>query len=501
MRGQLRRGDGSPSSASGSARKLRAGSTTPTRRVVNGEAARGRESADSAHGASFRARARSLASSDWRALVARHGGSRAVASVAVSTVRRLAPRPRRSSPSVTRSRPARARAPTTGFPDNPAAYSAVLASRLGGSSYNFSITGACASAGSGGGARHRRVGVQGREVDHDAADPGGAKARAGVGGRGDDHGRRERHPLLRLLPRAGASRWAASASPGEPDPVRAGAAHHAPPGAGREPRHGALDGEDDVPDGEDRRHRLRQRDPAFVDSKPGSLCSTVRYLYAYELFKKGGAKALAVSLITRRFDKQVGVFQESLYQYAAGRPAAAEHDDSDGRDARTRRPSSRWISPATTSAATTRRAPTAGSSRLVPRATSRSTGTASAAAGRHFDFRPHTLCVPQQPAPACNVDGAAGRVGHEAADPEGRAGLGARDDEVQLLRGAERLPAPDAERRGCACGQGPVEPRPLGIGRVARRSCGRTRRAGRGSGRSCSSSHSAISRAGRAAPR
>src|SRR5476649_2553827 len=34
-----------------------------------------------------------------------------------------------------------------GYPDNPAAYSAVLAARLGGTSYNFSITGACASAG------------------------------------------------------------------------------------------------------------------------------------------------------------------------------------------------------------------------------------------------------------------------------------------------------------------------------------------------------------------
>ena len=36
-----------------------------------------------------------------------------------------------------------------GYPDNPAAYSAVLAGRVGGTSYNFSITGACASAGSG----------------------------------------------------------------------------------------------------------------------------------------------------------------------------------------------------------------------------------------------------------------------------------------------------------------------------------------------------------------
>ena len=81
--------------------------------------------------------------------------------------------------------------------------------------------------------------------------------------------------------------------------------------------------------------------PQFVDSKPGSLCSTVSYFYAYELYKKGGAKALAVSLVTRRFDKQVGAFQESLYQYAAGVLQQLNATIQSGREPPIRRPTSR----------------------------------------------------------------------------------------------------------------------------------------------------------------
>ena len=89
-----------------------------------------------------------------------------------------------------------------GFPDNPAAYSAVLASRLGGSSYNFSITGACASAGTGAApgtdSFECKVGKSIMTQQIPAARKLGPAAADVV----DDHGRRQRHSLLGLLPRA-----------------------------------------------------------------------------------------------------------------------------------------------------------------------------------------------------------------------------------------------------------------------------------------------------------
>jgi hypothetical protein len=140
--------------------------------------------------------------------------------------------------------------------------------------------------------------------------------------------------------------------------------------------------------------------PQFVDSKPGSLCSTARYFYAYELFKKGGAKALAVSLITRRFDKQVGAFQQSLYQYAAG--VLQQLNTTIQAVASSYQAIFVPRLPATTSVATTRRAPTAAP---APRAKHDSALNwhRLAPPGTHFDFRPHTLGVPQQPTPGCNV--------------------------------------------------------------------------------------------------
>ena len=127
-------------------------------------------------------------------------------------------------------------------------------------------------------------------------------------------------------------------------------------------------------------------------------------------------KALAMSLVTRSFGKQVGAFQESLYQYAAGvlqqlnatMQTVASVAPGHLRPVRSHRPR---LLPATT-----RRARDGWV--FAPRAKGDVTVNwhGVAAAGRHFNFQPHTLCVPQQPAPACNVDGADRRLGHQEGD-------------------------------------------------------------------------------------
>ena len=141
--------------------------------------------------------------------------------------------------------------------------------------------------------------------------------------------------------------------------------------------------------------------PQFVDSKPGSLCSAVSYLYAYELFRRGGVKALAGALLSRGFDKQVGAFQESLYQYAASvlrqlnatirAAASAAHAtfvplNLTGHDFCRDYASSTegWV--------------------FAPRAMGRvSINWHGLGRLKNFNFQPHTLCVPQEPSPACNV--------------------------------------------------------------------------------------------------
>jgi lysophospholipase L1-like esterase len=289
-----------------------------------------------------------------------------------------------------------------GFPDNPAAYSAILGARLGGSSYNFSITGACAAAGTaaapGTDSSECRVSKSIMTQQIPAArklGPAAADVVTITVGADDIHFSDCFRALVFTL--------GLPLSPGEPDPcAQAQLATHLQalsvnlatvlstvktmyPTAKI-----AVTGYGNVI-------------PQFVDSKPGSLCSTVKYLYAYELFKKGGAKALAVSLVTRRFDKQVGVFQESLYQYAAGvlqqlnttlqtvansNQATFVPFDLTGHDFCRDYASSTdgWV--------------------FAPRAKGDVTVNwhGLPLPGRHFDFRPHTLCVPQQPAPGCNVE-------------------------------------------------------------------------------------------------
>ena len=287
-----------------------------------------------------------------------------------------------------------------GFPDNPAAYSAVLASGLGGSSYNFSITGACASAGVGAAAgtdaAECKVGKSIITKQIPAArklGPAAADVVTVTVGANDIHFAECFRALVLTL--------GGPSSAGEPDPcaqaqltthLQALATNLGTVLATVKTMYPAakiaVTGYGNVI-------------PRFVDSQPWSLCSTVRYLYAYELFQKGGAKALAVSLLTRNFDKQVGAFQQSLYEYAAEvlqqlnttiRTVAtsagatyvplnlAGHDfckdyasSTDG-----------WV--------------------FAPRAMGRiAVNWHGLGRSKDFNFQPHTLCVPQQPAPACNV--------------------------------------------------------------------------------------------------
>lgn len=287
-----------------------------------------------------------------------------------------------------------------GYPDNPQAYSAVLASQLGGSSYNFSITGACASAGKGAApgtdAAECKVGKSIMTQQIPAARKLGPTAPDVVTitvGADDIHFSDCFRALVFTL--------GGPPSAGEPDPcasaqltthLRALATNLTTVLSTVKTMYPAakiaVTGYGNVI-------------PRFVDSKPRSLCSAVNYLYAYELFKKGGAKALAVSLLSRSFDKQVGAFQQSLYQYAAGvlqqlnmtlRTVASSaqatyvplnftgHDfcrdyasSTDG-----------WV--------------------FAPRAQGRvSVKWHGLGPVKNYNFQPHTLCVPQEPAPACNI--------------------------------------------------------------------------------------------------
>ena len=127
----------------------------------------------------------------------------------------------------------------------------------------------------------------------------------------------------------------------------------------------------------------------------------MNYLYAYELFSRGGVTALAKPLVTGNFNKQVGAFQERLYVYAAGvlqqlnttiQTVASSHHvtfvpvDLTGHDFCQDYASSTqgWV--------------------FAPRATGGVTVKwHGLGRSKNFNFQPHTLCVPQQPSPGCNV--------------------------------------------------------------------------------------------------
>jgi lysophospholipase L1-like esterase len=290
-----------------------------------------------------------------------------------------------------------------GYPDNPAAYSAVLAARLSGTSYNFSITGACASAGKaaapGTDASECKVSKSIMTQQIPAArklGPATADVVTVTVGADDIHFSDCFRALVFTL--------GGPPPAGEPDPcAQAQLTTHL---QALSTNLGTVLStvKTMYPTAKIAVTGYGNVIPQFVDSKPGSLCSTVKYFYAYELFKKGGAKALAVSLITRKFDKQVGSFQASLYQYSASvlqqlnatiQAVASSYQatfvplDLTGHDFCRDYASSTsgWVF-----------APLAKGDIGV-------TWHGLPLPGRHYDFRPHTLCVPQQPAPACNVTG------------------------------------------------------------------------------------------------
>ena len=295
-----------------------------------------------------------------------------------------------------------------GFPNNPRAYSAVLASQVGGSSYNFSITGACASAGTGAApgtdASECRVSKSIMTQQIPAArklGPAAADVVTITVGADDIHFSDCFRALVFTL--------GGPPSAGEPDPcapaqltthlqalaVNLGTVLSTVKAMYPTARI-AVTGYGNVI-------------PRFVDSKPGSLCSTVNYLYAYQLFRKGGVKALAGALLSRNFDKQVGAFQESLYLYAASvlqqlngtlRTVAG----SAARDVRAAEPDGHdfcrdyasstegWV--------------------FAPRAVGRiALKWHGLSRVKNYNFQPHTLCVPQEPKPGCNVTAPVARSG------------------------------------------------------------------------------------------
>jgi lysophospholipase L1-like esterase len=300
-----------------------------------------------------------------------------------------------------------------GFPDNPAAYSAVLGSRLGGSSYNFSITGACASAGTaaapGTDSSECRVSKSIMTQQIPAArrlGPATADVVTITVGADDIHFSDCFRALVFTL--------GGPPPAGEPDPCAPAqlATHLQALAANLGTVLSTVEAM--YPTAKVAVTGYGNVIPQFVDSKPGSLCSTVNYLYAYELLKKGGVKALALSLLTRSFDKQVGAFQQGLYQYAAGvlqqlnstiRAAATSYHATyvplnlSGHDFCRDYASSTdgWV--------------------FAPRGTgSFSVNWHGLAQARHFNFQPRTLCVPQQPSPGCNVTAPIARSGSKKLD-------------------------------------------------------------------------------------
>jgi GDSL-like Lipase/Acylhydrolase family len=295
-----------------------------------------------------------------------------------------------------------------GYPDNPAAYSAVLAARLGGTSYNFSITGACASAGSGAApgtdSSECRVSKSIMTQQIPAArklGPATANIVTITVGADDIHFSDCFRALVFTL--------GGPPSAGEPDPCAAAqlATHlHAlstnlatvltTVKAMYPTAKIAVTGYGNVI-------------PQYVDARPQSLCSAVNYLYAYELFKSGGVTSLAKPLVTGSFGKQVGAFQERLYLYAAGvlqqlngtiQSAANSHGatyvpvDLTGHDFCQDYASSTqgWV--------------------FAPKATGGVTvNWHGIGRSKKFNFQPHTLCVPQQPVPGCNVQAPIARSG------------------------------------------------------------------------------------------
>ena len=345
-----------------------------------------------------------------------------------------------------------------GFPDNPQAYSAVLAARLGGSSYNFAITGACASAGKGAapGTDSAECKVSKSIITQQIPaarklGPAAADVVTITVGTNDIHFSDCFRALVFTL--------GGPASAGEPDPCApAQLASHlqalstnlgavlSTVKAMYPTARIAVTGYGNVI-------------PQFVDSRPQSLCSAVSYLYAYELFRKGGVKALGLSLLSRNFNKQVGAFQESLYQYADTvlqqlnatiRAAASSaqatfvplnltgHDFCRDYASST----SGWV--------------------FAPQAK----GSVSInwhGLGPHQELRlstAHAVCAAAAE-PRLQRHGAARRFRCEEGQTQGRPGLRSGHGEVRLLRRAQRLSASDAERSSGVSGQSALESRPL----------------------------------------
>jgi lysophospholipase L1-like esterase len=287
-----------------------------------------------------------------------------------------------------------------GYPDNPAAYTAVLAGRLGGTSYNFSITGACASAGSGAAAgtdsSECRVSKSIMTQQIPAArklGPATANVVTITVGADDIHFSDCFRALVFTL--------GGPPSAGEPDPCAAAQLATHLQALSTNLATVLLTVRTMYPTAKIAVTGYGNVIPQFVDSRPQSLCSAVNYLYAYELFKNGGVTALAKPLITGSFGKQVGAFQERLYLYANGvlkqlnstiQTVASSHGatyvpvDLTGHDFCQDYASSTqgWV--------------------FAPQATGGvSANWHGVGHSKKFNFQPHTICAPLEPSPGCNV--------------------------------------------------------------------------------------------------
>ena len=297
-----------------------------------------------------------------------------------------------------------------GYPDNPAAYSAVLAGRLGGTSYNFSITGACASAGTGAApgtdSSECRVSKSIMTQQIPAArklGPATADVVTITVGADDIHFSDCFRALVFTL--------GGPPSTGEPDPCAAPQLTTHLQALATNLATVLSTVKTMYPTAKIAVTGYGNVIPQYVDARPQSLCSAVNYLYGVRASssKGGGVTALAKPLITGSFGKQVGAFLERLYLYAANvlqqlnttiRTVASSHHatyvpvDLTGHDFCQDYASSTqgWV--------------------FAPKATGGvSVNWHGIGRSKKFNFQPHTLCVPQEPSPGCNVYAPVARSG------------------------------------------------------------------------------------------
>lgn len=295
-----------------------------------------------------------------------------------------------------------------GFPNNDKAYSAVLASDLGWTSLNFAISGACAATAATG---------DSRTPSSCSADPA--------------TGRPEKSILATQIPAAlayqsvqgpidpdlitvtiGANDIQFSAcfqallfevvGKGASDPCNDAALKRSL--AALKINLGLVLGQlrDLFPDAEIAVTRYFNMLPPSVDNNPASACSAMSYLYAYHSFINNGFGSLAGSLLTQSFDGDVAAFQADLFLRATSVLSKLNASIADvanafgatvvplnfgGHDFCQDYPgstSTAWV--------------------LAPLATgSVAVRWAGQSFFREFSFLPTTRCVPQQPAPGCNV--------------------------------------------------------------------------------------------------